>query len=82
MAATSKPIFTTVVLVFSSRLFSQFTNSWTLETMARILGMRISPMEMASSERADFKMVICPLRLSCIVSAICFATPVEFSNAS
>ena len=68
----------TVVMTFfvpSSMPFSQSTNFCTHPTIILMAGSRSSPKEIASPSKADFKIVICPCRLSSCVSAICCAAP-------
>ena len=43
--------------------------------MERMVGMRMSEKEIASSSSCDFRMVSCPVRLSCMVSAMARDVP-------
>ena len=74
-AAASKATVTTTFFVPSSMPLSQSTNFCTQSTICLIAGINSSPKEMASPSRADFRIVICPCRLSSCVSAICCAAP-------
>ena len=80
-AATNRPIFNTICLVPSSMPFSLSTNSCIFETIFRIVGISISPKEMASSWSWLFRMVSCPIRLSCMVAAIFSAMPSQLAIA-
>ena len=80
-AAAINPILRMVCLVAGSRAFSLSTNPCILVMMSRITGIRISPKEIASSSSCDFRMVSCPARLSCMVSAICKDVPSQFAIA-
>ena len=75
IAATMSAIFRMVSFVAGDNWFSLSTSAWILETIARMVGISISPKEIASSCNCDFRIVICPLRLSCIVSAMFCAVP-------
>ena len=78
IAAASRATVTTTFFVPSSILFSQSTNFCTQSTICLIAGISSSPKEIARPSRADFKMVICPCKLSSCVSAICCAAPALF----
>ena len=56
-AATKSPIFTMVSLVPSSRLFSQSTKDCSFATIFLIIGIRVSPIEIAKPSTADFRIV-------------------------
>ena len=43
--------------------------------MARTVGMRMSPIWMAMPSSVDFRMVICPCRLSSLMAAASCAAP-------
>ena len=49
--------------------------------MSRITGIRISPKEIASSSSWDLRIVSCPARLSCMVSAMERDVPSQFAMA-
>ena len=80
-AAAINPILIMVCFVAGSRAFSLSTNPCILVMMSRITGIKISPKEIASSSSCDFRMVSCPARLSCMVSAICKEVPSQFAIA-
>ena len=81
-AAARAAKFAMFFFVPSSREFSLATNSWIFDVISRIFGIRISPKEMASSCRADFRIVTCPFRLSLMTAAICSAVPLYSSTTS
>ena len=81
-AATSMAIFTIVFFVPSSRLLNLSTHSWIFDTISRIMGIRESPMDIASSASCDFRIVSCPARLSCMTADIFSATPLYPSTES
>ena len=81
MAAAKAAILMIVFLVPSSICWSFSTNAWMWDTIFRMVGIRAPPIWIISSCRADFRMVICPVRLSCMVAAICSALPSQLSMA-
>ena len=81
MAAANAAMRRMVFRVPSSICWSFSTNSWTLLTMFRTVGIRASPIWMASSCKADLRIVTCPFRLSCMVAAIFSADPSQLSIA-
>ena len=80
-AAAINPILIMVCFVAGSRAFSLSTNPCILVIISRMTGIKISPNDIASSSSWDFKMVSCPARLSCMVSAIEREVPSQFAIA-
>ena len=74
-AAARRAIVTTVFFVPSLSPFNQSTNFCTHPTICLMAGIRSSPKDIARPSNADFKIVICPCKLSSCVSAICCAAP-------
>ena len=58
------------------------TMSWTFSTALLTYGISCSPKEIPSSSTCDLRIVTCPARLSCMVSAMRFAVPSLLSTAS
>ena len=81
MAAAKAAMRMMVFLVPSSIFWSFSTKAWMCETMFRMVGISASPIWIISSCRADLRMVICPARLSCMVSAMLCAEPSQLSMA-
>ena len=75
IAATIAAIFTSILFCPSSRPFNHSTNDCNFSTNALIYGNNISPIEIANDSNVDFKIVICPSKLSSIVCAIPAAVP-------
>ena len=79
IAATINAMVATIFFCPSLIPFNFFTKSWITETAFLIYGIKISPNAIASSCRALCKAVICPDRLSCMVSAMFSAAPSQLS---
>ena len=80
-AATSRAMIMITRFTPSGMAFRTFTIPCSPATILRTAGISRSPKEIASSCSWDFRIVICPSRLSCIVSAMFFAASLQLLTA-
>ena len=82
IAATTAATATMAFCVPSSRFANLSTRFDTHVTASFTYGISMSPMVMDTPSSFDFRLVICPWRLSCMTAAVSFALPLQWYSSS